>query len=254
MVRRFPLLFVVVSAALLDAGCKAAHIPNPNDPVDVGPLSPATVRRNLGAVTDSLQQRLLNGEIDRTKYRELVEKAAGEIVEEADSSDIPPAQAWEYGEVLRDAHQWKLAEPVLRTAVEYAKKTKNEDRRVNDSLRLATVLAREGKVDEAIKTAHSAFDAPPEDTAPILLGTYLELVPVARGKGHDLELGHLVEEAIGIHLRTKVDPATDSGRGFIAAKPYHVRKAWELAADLYAAAGRNELARHARDEAAMPIS
>jgi len=228
------------------AGCQSGHIPNPNDPEDVGAVSPDTLRRNLGAVTDSLANRYASGELTGQEYRDYVTKAATELLAAADPDGIKPEQAWEYAEVLRDAKEWKEAEPVLRIAVKYAKTTHNEDRRINDSLRLAVAQANLGQVAEAIKTTRGTFDAQPKDSAPVLVAVLLEIVPAARGKGHDLELAKLLEDAVTVHMHAKVDPNSDAGRAFLMARPYHVSNAWGLASELYHSAGRDDLAAVAR--------
>lgn len=231
-------------------GCQSGHVPNPNDPADVGALSPDTLRRNLGAVTDSLTARRASGELNNTQYRELVAKAAKELLESVDPTSIKPAQAWQYGEVLKDAEQWKDAEAVLKVAVKYATSTHDEDRRINDTLRLAVVQANLGHVPDAIASARSTFDAKPQDSVPILISVLLELTPVARSKGHDLELAKLLEDAISIHMRTRVDPNSVPGRDFLIARPYHIYHAWSLVAELNHAAGRDDLAAKARQKRA----
>jgi len=231
-------------------GCQSGHVPNPNDPADVGALSPDTLRRNLAAVTDSLTMRRASGELDNAKYRELVAKAAKELLESVDPATIKPAQAWQYGEVLKDAEQWKDAENVLKVAVAYARSAHDEDRRINDSLRLAVVQANLGHVPDAIATARSTFDAKPQDSVPILISVLLELTPVARAKGHDLELAKLLEGAIAIHMRTRVDPNSDAGKDFLFARPYHIKHAWSIVAELDHAAGREDLAAKARQRRA----
>jgi tetratricopeptide (TPR) repeat protein len=236
-------------AVLAAAGCKSSTLPNPNDPADVGTVSAEAMRRNLRAVTDSLTVRFARHELSEAEYRRLVAKAAGELVESVDPNGVAPDQAWEYGEVLRDAHRWADAEKVLRMAVKYAVSTKNEDRRVNDVLRLARVIAEQGRVEEAVKTARTAFNADPGGSAPILLAVYLEIVPAARNRGQDLALAKLVEDAIAIHMRTRVDPNTDAGKAFLVARPYHVRNAWRLVSELYQAAGKPDRARESERKA-----
>lgn len=230
------------------AGCQTGKVPNPNDPADVGAISADTLRRNLSAVTDSLANRRIKHEIDNQQYRDLVAKAANELVTAVDPNKIPPAQAWKYAEVLKDAEQWKEAEPVFQIAIKNAQDTKNEDRRVNDSLRLAVVLAHLGKYAEALKAARATFDTPPNQSAPILVSVLLELTPVVRGHGQDLELAKLLEDAISIHQRTKVDPNSDAGKAFLMARPFHIDHAWTEIQALDRAAGREDLAKAAQQK------
>jgi hypothetical protein len=244
------LLALVAFASLGMSGCQTGHVPNPNDPDDVGPLSPDTLRRNLSAVTDSLSTREAKKEFGHKAYQGYVAKAASELLESVDATTIKPEQAWEYGEVLRDAQQWADAEPVLELAVKYAVQTKNEDRRVNDSLRLAVVKAHLGKYAEAIKTARTVFNAPPKESAPILMGVYIDLASVAKGHHQDLELAKLLEDAIAIEVNTSVDPNSQPGRDFIFARPTHINRTWSLIEELDHAANRDDLAATARQKQA----
>ncbi|AIE85213.1 hypothetical protein [Fimbriimonas ginsengisoli] len=230
-------------------GCRTGTLPNPNDPKDVGMLSPQVMRRNLASVTESLANRHARRELTDREYRDLVTKAANELLESVDPSNVAPAQAWEFGEVLRDGKRWPEAEKVLRTAVKYAVSTKNEDRRVNDTLRLARAIAEQGRTEEAIKTARTVFDASPVQSAPILLGVYLEIVPaVHEPKGHEVELAKLIEDAIAIHMRTLVDKGTEAGKLFLAARAHHVAAAWRVASALYDAGGRHDAAMKALEK------
>lgn len=225
-------------AAALLLGCQAAHIPNPNDPADVGMLSGEKLRNNYRSITDSFSERLGKNEINDGQFRALVAHAADDLSTGVDPSKVNPTEAWMYGEVLRNApHHLPEAEAVLKLAVKVARETKNEDRRVNDSLRLAQVEAREGKVAEAIADARSVFDARPTDTAPILPAVLYELAPVARGKGQDAALAKLLEDAAEIHAHTQVDTHSEPGRAFLIARHAHIRRAFQAAETLYRAAG-----------------
>jgi hypothetical protein len=110
----------------------------------------------------------------------------------------------------------------LKEAVKYAS---NPDRKVNDTLRLAQALGKNGKVGEAISTAKAVFGAKDEDAAPILPATLYEIVPATEGKGKNKELAAILKEAIACHMRVKVDAATDAGKFFLAARRHHVNKA-----------------------------
>lgn len=223
---------------LLIAGCgKSGHFPNPNDPADVGALSPDLLRSNYRSVTEALAERRANNKLSTEEYKALIAKAADEMLSAVDPNNVPPDQAWQYAEVLRDARQWDKAERVLTVAVKFAKETRNADRFVNDSLRLAVVRARQGKVQEAIETARTTLGASPRESAPILVAVLLELAPISRGKGQDYELAKLLVAAIGKHMATIVDPNTDAGKAFLMARPFHVRHAWYLASELYGASG-----------------
>jgi hypothetical protein len=159
-----------------------------------------------------------------------------------DVKRIPGRQAWEYGEMFITARDWPKAKQLLETAV---KNPPDEDRRVNDNLRLARVQAELGDVATAVKTARKVFGTVDTSAAPILPATLYEIVPAGEGKGHDAELAALLEDAIGCHLRTQVDPTTGPGRDFLAARPFHVHRAWEKVVRLYDGAGETAKARAA---------
>jgi tetratricopeptide (TPR) repeat protein len=201
---------------------------------------------NLRSISDSLIERRVRKEITNEEYRNLIAKAAAELVKEADMSRVDPAEAWQYGEVLRAARNWEAALAVFELAVKHAKATKNEDRRVNDTLRLAHVQAHLGSVQASIETASQVLDAKPTDSAPILLAVLYEIVPAARGKDHDLALAELLEGSIQKHLRTQVDTNTVAGKDFMAARSHHVSGAYTTLAALY-----DQLGMTARAEGAL---
>jgi tetratricopeptide (TPR) repeat protein len=226
------------------AGCKSGTLPDPNDPKDAE-VSPEIVRKNLQSISDSLIERRLKKEIDNLQYRELLAKAATELSKEFDLQSVDPSEAWQYAEVLRAARNWEAAKPMLEIAVKHAKLAKNEDRRINDTLRLAEVLAQLGQVQESIATAKQVLDARPTDSAPILMGVFYEIAPVARGRDHDRELAELLEGAIRKHLATQVDAETEAGRNFIAARSHHVTAAYALLSELYTALNEPEKSQEA---------
>lgn len=202
---------------------------DPNDPAEVGVLQPTVMRRNLKRTSDAANFRVGKGEMTETEAKKRVTEQAEAILKNLKPEEIPDDELWEYGEVLWTAKEWDQAIPVLEKAVKLAK---TEDRRINDSLRLAKCYAAVGRVDEAMSLARSTFDAKPEDTAPLLLAITKEIAPEARGKGKDKELAQLIEDAIPIYLQTVVDVNTDEGKNFIGARPFHIRDAWQLVADL----------------------
>lgn len=208
-------------------------------------MTATVVSKQLLALNDNLYHRWRKKEFDEKTYHQLLAKGANEIVSNVRLDAMDPTEIWQYAEVLRTARQWKQAEPVLELAVRSAKLAKNEDRRVNDSLRLAHVQAKLGKIEKAIATTRSTFDVRPQDAVPVLMGTLYEIVPAARGQKHDLELAKLLEDAIRVNMRAVVDENTDSGRAFILARPAHTRKAWGTVIDLYQAIGRDDLAQEA---------
>lgn len=233
----------IVLLGLLIVGCKAAQIPDPNDPKQAGMMQPEVMLRNLKWASDAANERVYKGELTPEKAKDMVSDDARKLIESIDLKKIPPARAWEYAEVFRTAKRWDLAEPTFEIAV---KNATNEDRRVNDSLRLAHVKAELGKVKEAVKIARSVYNAEEKATAPILPAVLLEIVPAGQGKGDDLELAKLLEDAIPIHDKTIVDEKTQPGKMFLYAKAHHIKNAYRLVQELYERAHRPDLADAAR--------
>jgi short subunit dehydrogenase-like uncharacterized protein len=219
-------------------GCKTGQLPDPNDPAEAGVMGPDVLQQNLKGANEALYQRLLVGEIDEKAYKQYIEQAAEDILEKSTIDRLSPSEAWKYVEVLRTAGRWRETAQLARVAVDFAKKSKNTDRWVNDSLRLAQAEAMLGNVDAAIQDVEAILGVGDTDAAPILLGVYLEVVPAARGKGRDAELAALTEKAIACQMRTKVNENTEPGANFIKARPTHVRRAWGLVVELLNAAGR----------------
>jgi predicted negative regulator of RcsB-dependent stress response len=233
---------LLLVACLCAFGCQSGTLPDPNDPNDVSVVQPDVLRSSLKGASDALLERMAKGELDRSEFERYMAEYANKLLESTNIQAIPPERAWEYGEVFRTAKRWPEAEKVLRLAV---KSAKNEDRRVNDTLRLAHVLAQEGQVAEAVKLARTTFDTPPQEKAPILTAVLLEIVPAGRGKGSDLELAKLLEDAIPQAEQTLVDNKTESGEAFIFARPHHIHNARRTVVELYEDAGRSDLAERA---------
>lgn len=230
---------------ILLAGCKNGVLEDPNDPKIAGVMAPDVLRRQLKGTSDMLMERVTKGELSDAQFKELIAKRANELLDDLPIDKIDVARAWEYGEVLRTAERWKQAKALFKIAVDEAIKSKNENRRVNDTLHLAHVEAKLGEVPQAIKDAQFAFDAKPDASAPILPAVLLEIVPAARGKGHDPDLAKLLEKAIAKHMATIVDPTNESGAVFLMARSHHVRNAWATIIELYAKSGMDQEAREA---------
>ena len=226
---------VIVLVLAMLSGCKTAVLPDPNDPADVGQLSPETVRRNLMWANAMLIEREHAGEITPYESRDFIAKRATELVGSLDITKVNPSDAWEYGEIFMTAKEWKGAKTFLEQAVKAAK---NEDRRVNDSLRLAQVDARLGDYADALKLARSTFNVPERDGAPVLPAVYLEIAPVLRGHGADAELAQLIVDAVAVHKRVIVDPALPAGQAFMIARHHHILRSLELAMELFKNANR----------------
>jgi len=214
-------------------GCQFRTLPDPNDPKTTGVMQPVVLRNNLKGAADQFFGRVKTREITDARARKLLSDYANKLLEEVPIEKIPADEAWEYAEIFITAERWKDARDCLVLAV---KKPATEDRRVNDNLRLARVLAKLGEVKEAISTARSVFDAKPTDKAPILTSVLLELVPAAEGKGSDAELAKLLLEAVPQSEQTIVDTSTDAGKLYLSARPFHIRGAFTKAVELYTSA------------------
>jgi hypothetical protein len=233
------LLGASLLAVLLASGCSTPIPPDPNDPKQAGMMEPEVLRRNLKGASDAYMDRVRRREISDRQFQALIASKANQLLENVKIDKVDTSRAWEYGEVFRTAKRWKEAEQFLEVAVENAIETKNEDRRVNDLLRLAHAQVMQTKIAEGLKTARRAFDASDEGAAPILPATLLEIAPNAAGKGHDPELAKLLLDAIVCHERTKVDASSEAGSAFMQAKPFHIRRAFQLAEELYRHAGKS---------------
>ncbi len=233
-------LFVLVFVAFIIAiAGNLSHLgtpPDPNDPTQAGLLTPEVLLRSLSGASDNLLERVRMGELSDEEYKNELSKAANKLLGQINIDKIPPAKAWEYGQVYITARRWEDAQKALEIAVKAAK---TEDRRVNDTLRLARVLAEMNQIPAAIQKAKTAFTTGDTDAAPILPATLYEIVPAAEDKGHDPELAALLEQAIKCEERTIVDPKSNPGQDFLQARPFHVRRAWDKVIQLYRRAGKN---------------
>lgn len=245
------LIYVLLFAALGALRVRAMNQPpDPNDPNQVGLVDADVLERNLRVANDFLLGRFVKNEIDDEERGQLLSAYARELTAHIDLSAVQANDAWRYADLYRTAKQWDKAEPMFEKAVEWATRTKNEDRRINDTLRLAQSKAHLGKVKDAIVLARGLFDVEPKNKPPLLLAIRLEIVPAGQGKGYDLELAKLVEDAIPQHMQAVVDPRTGAGHAFLIARPHHVAQAWQLARKLYQSGGRPDLAQSLPDRMA----
>lgn len=235
-----------VAVGLALAGCSLKPPPDPNDPADAGTVRIEVIERNLRATSRAINERVARGEITDEKGREILAQTAEKLLRSVRLEKISPDSAWRYGDVYRAAGRWREARQAYEVALARAKQAKNEDRRVNDALRLAQACAQLGDVERAIELARSTFDARPVDKAPILMAVLYEIVEAGKGKGKDAELAKLLEDAVAQHQQVIVDPKTDAGRNFLAAKLHHLTRAFETAIALYESAGKRDEAEAAR--------
>jgi hypothetical protein len=202
----------VLWLGLLIVGC--GQYPNPND---------------LGLIDQNHRVEIANKRLESAETTLEFKVVAKEITDERRNQLIKDTDQWMYAALLRVTDRWPEAETALRIAVKVAP---NADRKINDTLKLAQAEAKNQKVDEAIATANSVLNAPDKEAAPILPSILYEVVPAAQGKGHDKELATLLEKAIIVHQRVKVDPNTDSGKLFLIARGHHLGKAAEKLGEL----------------------
>ena len=243
------LLLFAAATGLIATGCGSKPPPDPNDPKSVSIMQPEVLQRNLAWASEMVNERVAKSEITEVEAKAYLVKYADELTANIDFKRMEANQAWRYAEVFRTAQRWELAKKSLEIAVEHAKKVDNQDRRVNDSLRLSEALAHLGERKKAIEIARSVFNAPAQDKGPILMSVLYEIVPALRGHDVDLESARLLEDAIEQHMQVVVDANSDEGKAFLVAKWHHIGKAWDLVVEIYRDAGNEELAQEAFEKA-----
>ncbi|HEY3780935.1 MAG TPA: hypothetical protein VGL56_07625 [Fimbriimonadaceae bacterium] len=231
-------------------GCQAPSIPDPNDPAIQGPKQTKVLENNLEWASDAANDRVIKGQITQEDAKKLVSNYAAKLTKDINVKTIPKDQAYLYGNIFLTAGEWDKAKDILEIAV---KNARNEDRRVNDSLRLAEACAQLGQVPKAIELARSTFNTGITEKAPILPAVLYKIVPAAQGKGDDVQLADLLKDAIYQHEKNVVNPALESGKMFLLARPAHVHRAWDLVISLLTGANRPDLALKAEAEARKNI-
>ncbi|QYK52948.1 MAG: hypothetical protein KF824_11895 [Fimbriimonadaceae bacterium] len=224
------------------AGCSVIQLPDPNDMGGREQIDPEIMQRNIALAYQDLGLRVKRGEINEAQKEKLIRELAENLASYIKLENIPDHEAYRYADVLRQANRLAEAKAVYETAVSVAK---TEDRLVNDSLQLARVMCMMGEVKPAIDLARTTFTASPKEKAPILLSVLYEIVPAGKDKGHDVELGDLLLDAIDQQMLVEVDPESDAGKAFLDASQVHVAKAWQEAMKLYNSANREDLMRKA---------
>lgn len=209
-------------------GC--GQYPNPNDLSAIAPEFRVDVaNRRLLAAEAILQYKVEHREITDERRNELIREVSEDFLKKVDPTKVPDSDQWMYASLLRVTDRWPEAEASLKIAVKVAK---TPDRRVNDTLKLAQAMAKNGEVAEAIVTAETIFDAADVDVAPILVSVLYEIVPATKGKGHDKELVDLVQKAVECQERAKVDEKSEGGRAFLLASRYHLNNAAKIISEL----------------------
>jgi hypothetical protein len=219
-------------------GCHAPPIPDPNDPTRPGPNQTQVLQEDIKEVSDAANLRAYNGEITREQAKLFVNRYEASVVANIDISKIPPQDAWIYGQVFLDAQDWKRAQRVLTIAVTHAK---DQDRYVNDTIRLAHAYVELGDVKKAISLVRGTFTIRPQDKAPILPGVLFDITPHALGKGEDVEVAQMLEDSISQEEDVVVNPTLYSARVFLAARPGLITRAWREVLRIYALTGRQDL-------------
>jgi tetratricopeptide (TPR) repeat protein len=235
-------------------GCRLSSPPDPNDPKNAPPDELAkTLRKNLQTAADDLNQRVIARQMSDAERNRLLAEKAKELLAQGDPKHCAPKDAWIYADLMLTEKDYADAIPLLKTAVKYAESVKDDDRRVNDSFRLARAMAQLGQIEPALTLAQSIISSKPADPGPVLPSVLLQLAPLTEGKGHDEQLAKLLEEAIHEHLREKVDPTSDAGKMFLAAKPYHIHRAWDKIVILLYNSGHPDQAKaaQAKEDAMM---
>jgi hypothetical protein len=246
------IIFIAVGVACV--GCHTGTLKDPNDVSTAGPDTATVIMRQLEVASDSLNLRKDRREIDDRQYRLLITKIARDYVGQAKDKSITDDNAEIWGKVYSTARDWPNAEVALQRAVAVDRRAGKGDYKklgdlVGDTLQLAAAQAHIGKVHEAVETARSIFNVTAKAKAPILTSVLFDIVPAGVRHGGGLELADLLRDAIKQHEQVIVDPNTDAGRDFLLARPHHIQRAWEEAAFLYQAAGKDDLAQQAMDEA-----
>lgn len=234
----FPKAALLLVVATVLGGCHVGSIPDPNIHGIGG--APEIMRRNLAEAHRTFDTRVANGEISQAQKDQMIKELASEFLKGIDLDTVARRQAWQYGDVLRQAGRWEDAEKMLMRAVD---NPENESRRINDSIQLARIQAHLGKVDEAIATVRTTFDSEPHEKAPILLGVLYEVVPEALNHGKDKQVALLLHDAIRQYEQVIVDPATDHGIAFFAAYPSHLTNAWNEVLRILSRAGDDQTMR-----------
>ena len=211
----------LVWIGFLFVGC--GQYPNPNDLAAVRSEQRVEIaNKRLESAEETLDYKVRTKEITDSRRNELIQELAEDLLKKVDPQTVPQSDQWRYAVLLRVTNRWPEAEAALAIAVKAAN---TDDRKVNDTLKLALAEAKNNKVAEAIVTASSILGVGDADAAPILPAVLYEIVPAAQGKGHDKDLANLVGKAIECQRRVKVDPASDAGKMFMIASSQHISNA-----------------------------
>lgn len=235
------LAFLIGSFA---TGCQSGTYKDPNDPGVAGIMQPDVIDRDLKNASDTINERVALGYLSVNQGRQILSDYARQLLGRVKVEETPVSEAWKYGQAFITAKDWNQAIAMLKVALQ---NPPNEDRWVNDTLRLAHCEAEIGNVKEAIQLTKSTFRASPDWKWPILYATYLEIVPAAlkHSQGKDLELARLVESAIHQHELAWGDPKQPRYQDWLEYRQFQIRNAWGYIAQIYRKAGETKLAAQA---------
>lgn len=244
---------LLVVAGLATAGCRVGQAKNPNDPNEVSAAAqPKVIDEYMTQMwSDVIRPARDAGQVTSEQGDQMMITGATEYLKTVHFKETPPAVAWLLAKSFIVAHEWDRAAKLLEVAI---KTDSGPDRQVHDRIWLARCQAEQGQVDEAIKWARSAFDAPPEWKWPILYAVYLEIVPAAERvkPSARIELARLVEDAIKQHEAATGSLEDERTSAYVATRSHHISEAWALVVKLYQAANRPDLAREAAKKAIAP--
>ncbi len=229
-------------ALVLVAGCKFGQLPNPNAKKPADEYDGAALQARVLELSENLAGREMRGEVDGATRVSTLRKYIDSQVKDIDTSKIAADQAWRFADVYRQLGDWQATHDLYVIAV---KNVKDDDRRANDTIRLAEAKAMLGDVEGGVGLVRLTFDVKPGNKAPILLATLYEFAPAALNKGQDVDVALLIEDAIGQHLLTRVDPFSDHGKAFIQARRHHIDQAWRTVIGILRNHGDEALLREA---------
>lgn len=238
------LWLLAVLMGTLVSGCHSGTFKDPNDPGQAGIMQPDVIDRDLKNASDTINERVAMGYITDAQGQQVLSEYAKSLLGQVKVEETPVSEAWKYAQAFITAKDWNQAIAMLKVALT---NPPNEDRWVNDTLRLAHCEAEIGNVDQAILLTKSTFRASPDWKWPILYATYLEIVPAGlrHSKGKDLELARLVELAIHQHELAWGDPKQARFQDWLEYRHFQIRSAWQYIAGIYRTAGETKLAAQA---------
>ena len=174
--------YLVLLGVLFIGGCHTGTLPNPNEPADMGGLSQENIHDQFTCFSEMLQARQARGEITSKEFSELLAKATAPLLVGFNLDKVDVSKANQMADILIQVKDWQDAKKVLEGSIVWAQLNRNEDRRVNDTLKLAHVQAEIADVPGAIKTARTVFNVRAEDAVPVLFETLYQIALLLKEK------------------------------------------------------------------------